>query len=183
MSLFLETERIEFHHIEPNQGPLFFDLNSDPEVMKYLTDGKPHTEIEIQEIMERVAKLRIKYNDQYGNYFAFKKEDNEFIGWFCLRPGHDDPENFDLIEVGYRLKKKFWGHGFATEGARALMNKAFNEYKTKKVFAITMLKNTGSSNVMKKIGLKFSHDFTEDKFPGDDKRAVWYELENPFLNS
>lgn len=181
MALFLETDRIVFRHIEPEQGHLFFDLNSDPEVMRYLTDGRPDTQKDIDEIMERVAKLRVKFDDKYGNYFAFQKSNDEFMGWFCLRPGHDQPENFDLIEIGYRLKQKFWGQGYATEGALALRELAFIEYKTPKVFAIAMLANKGSSNVMKKIGLKFSHRYTETKFPGEDKRAVWYEMENPYL--
>jgi len=80
------------------------------------------------------------------------------------------------VELGYRLKRKFWGHGFATEGSIELINKAFNELGALEIFATTSKFNLASQNVMKKVGLKFENEYHEDLFPGLDKRAVRFSM-------
>ena len=80
-----------------------------------------------------------------------------FLGWFHLRPGEGagplEPE------LGYRLRRQVWGRGFATEGSRALIDKAFAELGVDRVYASTMAVNTASRRVMEKAGLRYVRTF------------------------
>jgi RimJ/RimL family protein N-acetyltransferase len=80
---------------------------------------------------------------------AETRDDAEFLGWFALqaryRPG--------LCEVGWRLHRRHWGQGFATEGASALIEKAFGQLGVDRVIATAMAGNAASINVMKKCGM------------------------------
>lgn len=91
---------------------------------------------------------------------AIDKESDEFIGWFELRPNDGKPS--DELELGYRLRKSAWGKGFATEGSRALVHKAFAELGARIVFATTMTVNTASRRVMEKAGLRFVRTFSQE---------------------
>ena len=175
MIAFVETPRILIRFVESKDEDFLYELNSDPEVMAWLTDRKPNTRQEIKESMIRILKRREFYNDKYGDFIGILKETREPFAWFCLRPPHEDIENFDLIEIGWRLKRSFWKKGLATEGAKALLDKALNEYRVPTVFAKTMKGNIASQKVMERLGLKYTKSFQEELFPGKNKDAVWYE--------
>ena len=66
------------------------------------------------------------------------------------------------IEVGWRLAADFWGRGYATEGARALVRVAFEEFDAARVYAETMTVNTRSRRVMEKAGLSYVRTFFAD---------------------
>lgn len=103
----------------------------------------------------------------------------EFIRWFHFPPPLDSSED---IEVGYRLKRAFWGKTYAMEGAIALIHKGFTELGTKRVFAKALAVNSGSIHVMEKAGLKFDKSFIEIKFPGSNKEAVRYAFDKNEFN-
>ena len=88
----------------------------------------------------------------------------------------NDPENVQRIELGYRLKKSYWGNGYATEGSRALIQKGFMELQVEEVFAITMMENLGSRRVMEKSGLSFIREFLNPDFPETKELDVEYAL-------
>ena len=91
------------------------------------------------------------------------------------------------MELGYRLARKAWGRGLATEGARALVVKAFGEWNYDKVSARTLAVNLDSQRVMQKAGLIFESDFV---FPANllpewteaERRAVKYSLTRGKIN-
>ena len=68
----------------------------------------------------------------------------------------------DEPELGYRLVRSSWGKGYATEGSRALVRKAFEELGASRVYATTMVVNPASSRVMEKAGLRFVRVFQAD---------------------
>ncbi len=75
-----------------------------------------------------------------GFWAALEKVSGDFIGWFALHPEQGrDPDD---LALGYRLGKKYWRVGYGTEGARALIDKAFQELGAKSVFACTYSENT-----------------------------------------
>jgi len=86
-----------------------------------------------------------------GLFAAHEKDSGAFIGWFSLRPEPEGP--LDEVELGYRLRQAAWGNGYATEGSRALLGKAFTELGVRLVWAATMSVNHGSRNVMEKLGI------------------------------
>ena len=81
--------------------------------------------------------------------------------------------------AGYRLRRTAWGKGYATEGARALVDLAFREHGARRVYAETMAVNTASRRVMEKAGLKYARTFLmefADNVPGTEYGEVEYEL-------
>ena len=151
MHIFLETERLILRRFTKDDVDNLFDLDSDPEVMRFLTGGPgtPRDEIERDYIptylgyYERFAG--------YGFWAAIEKATGDFLGWFHFRPQPGDP--LDQPELGYRLRKSVWGKGYATEGSRALIRKGFTDLGVRRVVASTYQDNLGSRRVMEKSGM------------------------------
>ena len=175
----LETKRILLTDFMASDSSLLKDLDSDPEVMKYLTDGKPSSDEDIQAATNRMLAFKEKFQTRFGMFMAFEKETQEFIGWFIFRPDKKTPDDLSNIEIGYRLKKKFWGKGFASEVSQAIVDRGLKDPEIKTIFATAMKDNNGSQNVMKKVGLTYVGDYTEEAFPGVNKTASRYVLEKP----
>ena len=178
-TLFVETDRMRIRFVEFRDIEKLNEMNRNPNVMKYITNGETESLEETQAGMDRMLKRRQKYSDRFGDFVAIRKGDSELLGWFCLRPPHEEPENTSLIEIGWRLKEEHWGKGYATEGARALLDVAIENYKTPVVFAMAMEGNVASIRVMKKLGMTYKKEFLYDDFPGENKKSVWYEYTNP----
>lgn len=174
--IYLETKRMLLRELRLSDENLILDLDSDPEVMKYLTDGVPSTIEDVRGALSRTQDLYQKHNGRFGFWAAIEKATGNFMGWFHFRPSKKYPENIKRIELGYRLKKDFWGKGYATEGSLALVSKGFAGLGVEEVFATTMKGNLSSQKVMEKAGLQFLKHFTEELFPGPDKSAVEYSV-------
>jgi RimJ/RimL family protein N-acetyltransferase len=128
-----------------------FDLNSDPEVMRYLTGGKATArEVIRDEIIPIHLNVYGRF-DRLGTWAAESTATGEFLGWFHFRAGPGaDVTNVDL---GYRLRRAAWNQGYATEGSRALISMGFTGLGVERVFAHTMTANTASRHVLEKCGL------------------------------
>ena len=167
----METERITLKKFNKNDFDLLFQVDKDPEVMKYLTLGKPSTFEEIKkETMPRILQSYTK-GENYGIFSAYLKKTNEYIGSFQFEP---DKYIENAIEVGWRLKKEHWGNGYATEVGLSLVEKA--KELNKKVVARAMIDNQASVRVMEKIGLKFAKEFWGDYEPHSNTPDVLYKL-------
>ena len=155
-----------------------FELDSDPEVMQYLTGGVPHTR---SFIADKALPHFLGFYDRFdafGFWAAIEKTSGDFMGWFHFRPYRENPDD---IELGYRLKRVYWGRGYATEGSAGLIDKGFRELSVAKVVATTMALNAGSRRVMEKVGLRFESEFVYpgEPFPGwnaEDCMEVKYGL-------
>ena len=93
------------------------------------------------------------------------------------RPLPEDAD--DEPELGYRLNAAAWGQGYATEGSRALIRKAFEAFGARRVHATTMAVNVGSWRVMEKAGLRHVRSFHQpwpDKIEGEEHGDVEYAL-------
>jgi RimJ/RimL family protein N-acetyltransferase len=174
--VFFETHNVSLRYFNHDDGLRLFDLDSDPEVMRYLSNGRPSTKEDVEAAIGRIFKCFEVSGGKFGFWLAFEKSTDLFMGWFLFRPDKKTPHNFDEIELGYRLKKKFWGKGHASEVSKEFLKLGFEKYKVKTIFAKTMKKNLASQKVMQKIGLKFELEFIEEEFPGLEKEAVRYSL-------
>jgi len=142
-----------------------FDLNSDPEVMRYLGRPAPREVLRDEIIPFHLAVYQRL--DRLGTWAAESADSGEFLGWFHFRPGPDgDITNIDL---GYRLRRPAWNNGYATEGSRALINMGFTDLGVQRVFAHTMTVNTGSRRVLEKCGLTLVHTVP---YTGPDADAI-----------
>ncbi len=177
MALYLETDRLLLRHFTENDAELLIELDSDPEVMRYLSGGVPTPPEKIRrEVLPRLLDQYEKWDDMFGTFAAHEKAGGEFIGWFILRPKAEGPT--DEVELGYRFRKAAWGEGYAAEGSTALLHKAFTELGMRMVWAETMFVNRGSRNVMKKIGMTHVQTYWPDLPPieGAEQGEVRYEI-------
>jgi len=175
----LETTRFNLRPVGPHDLHFYLDLDSDPEVMTYLNGGRAGTVEECQGGLERTQQCFQRYNHKFGLWLAFEKNTNDFVGWVLFRPDKKNPDDLNFIELGYRLKKKWWGKGVATELSLHMLDYGFNDLKVNKIFADTLVNNFGSQGVMKKIGMSFQKEFDHDEIIGDTNRCVRYVLRNP----
>ena len=180
MKIYLETDRLILRNFTEDDLDNIANLDSDPEVMRYINHGEPRDrEISQNETLPKYLDAH-KRSDDLGYFAAVEKATGQFIGWFHLRyakenkaafqPDTDNPED---IELGYRLLRSVWGKGFATEGSRALLRKAFEEIGAQCVVAIAMVENRASTRVMEKIGMKPARQFFHEGLQVD---LVRYEL-------
>ncbi|MFD8020393.1 GNAT family N-acetyltransferase [Streptomyces lavendulae] len=86
----------------------------------------------------------------------------------------------DEAELGYRLRQAAWGRGYATEGSRALLEKAFTELAVRTVWAATMAVNHGSRRIMEKLGMTLADTLPTpsdmEMVEGSEQRGVRYEI-------
>ena len=159
----LESERVRLRQFTLGDVENLFQLDADPEVWKYLRGTPPPRE----EILNQgLPKLIKQYQEchPFGLWAAEKKDSGAFMGWFHFRPYHELPED---IELGYRLRKEFWGKGYATEMSQALVNQGFLHWDVSRAVAFTMPENLASIKVMEKVGLKYEYRFYREKFDID----------------
>ena len=160
MDVFLETERLILRRFTGEDADLLFDLYDDPAVMRYLNGGAPADRDEITTLDLPAFLGYYPRFPGYGFWAALDRERAGFLGWFHLRPRPEDP--VDEPELGYRLHRAAWGHGYATEGSRALLAKAFTDLGAGRVTAATLTANLGSRRVLEKIGLRYLHTTPAD---------------------
>lgn len=120
-------------------------LDADPAVLEFLD---PDDATALEGARAWIRKVNATYGGDRGYWAA--EEEGRFVGWFHLRPAYDTGE----LELGYRLRQDAWGRGLATEGSRALLERA-----GERVIARTMLTNRRSRRVMEKLGMTVVRTF------------------------
>ena len=160
MDIYLRTERLTLRRFTESDVDNLLDLDSDPAVMRYLNGGiaTPRAVIE-QRILPGFLRSYAR-RAGYGVWAAEERDSGAFVGWFGFQPrGADDADTSGDIELGYRLRRVFWGLGYATEGARALIRKGFTELGARCVLSTTYSENLASRRVMEKAGLHLARSF------------------------
>ena len=152
MHIILKTPRLVIRQFTEDDVDNLFNLNSDPEVMRYLSGGRPTPRDQIQDQIIPFHLGLYDRLDRLGTWAAESTATGEFLGWFHFRPGHDS-NDIANIELGYRLRRSSWNKGYATEGSRALVSMGFTDLDVERVFALTMTVNTASRGVLEKCGL------------------------------
>lgn len=157
MQVFLETERLVLRRLTEADVDNLFDLDSDPDVMRFINGGIPTPREAIEQDFLPAFLRYDERGDGYGFYAAIEKSSGEFLGWFHFRPPEGSPP--DEPELGYRLRASAWGKGYGSEGARALIRKGFTEMRVRRVVASTYQENIGSRRVMEKAGMTLARTF------------------------
>jgi RimJ/RimL family protein N-acetyltransferase len=132
----------------PEDAELAYLLNSDPEVIQYTGDDPFESVEEAKTFLENYASYRT-YG--FGRWGVILKETNEYLGWCGLKY---TPE-LDEFDIGYRLMKKFWGKGYATEAAEACIKLGFEQFNMQTIVGRAMPANAASVRVLQKIGLTY----------------------------
>ena len=159
MHILLQTKRLILRRFTQADADHLYDLDNDPEVMRYIYSGAP-TPREV--ILNDLLPVFLRYDEGrpgLGFWAAVGKTEataGEFLGWFSFRPSRDVPGQ---VILGYRLRRAAWGQGYATEGARALIDKGFSEWGVRRVVATTYEHNLASRRVMEKVGMALVRRF------------------------
>ncbi|MGZ4983847.1 MAG: GNAT family N-acetyltransferase [Chthoniobacterales bacterium] len=145
----LESARLNLRHVELRDAGLFVELLNDPAFIRYVADrGVRTSEDAIGYIQEKVLPSYEKFG--FGSYVVELKETGEVIG-IC---GLIKRETLDDVDVGFSILRRFWGQGYATEAAAAVMEYGRTEFNLPRVVAIASADNANSINVLKKLGLR-----------------------------
>lgn len=169
----LTTERLRLEPLTGDHTELLVELDSDPEVLRFIFGRALSREEVVEEWMPKRTSPAADARG-LGYWVGFAGED--FVGWWCL--GHD-PARPETAELGYRLRRAAWGQGYAVEGCRALLLHAFDTLGLERVWAETMAVNTRSRRVMEKLGMTVVRTEVRDwphPLPGAEQGEVVYEL-------
>jgi [ribosomal protein S5]-alanine N-acetyltransferase len=145
----LRTRRLRLREFRPADIDDLFRLDSDPRVMRCIGDGRVGTHQSVRDALERATRYYRNFPG-LGVWPAEELAGGRFIGWFCLKY---IPNTVD-VEVGYRLLPQAWGRGFATEGASAMVEYAFDQLGLYRIVGVTHPDNAASQRVLQKSGLR-----------------------------
>jgi RimJ/RimL family protein N-acetyltransferase len=175
----LHTERLNLVPLSDDHLEFEVELDSDPEVMRYIV-GRAASRAEVEE----AHRLRLAAAGEVpglGYWIGFA--DGDFVGWWILRPPHgpDQPEVAGEADLGYRILRRHWRRGYASEGARELIRHGFTDVGLDRIFAQTMAVNVPSRATMNAVGMSFvggfeSADAYDDPIPGAEQGEVEYEI-------
>ena len=174
----LQTDRIRLVPLSDEHLEHEVELDSDPEVMRYLGNGCARTREEV-EVLHRHRLATASRVPGLGFWAGFV--DGEFVGWWILEP----PERVDQgrvdgqAELGYRLLRRHWRKGLASEGARELIRYGFDDLGLSRIFAETMAVNVASRATMTAVGMQHVRTFHlewEEPLPGSEFGEVEYAI-------
>jgi RimJ/RimL family protein N-acetyltransferase len=139
----LRTQRLLLRRWQAGDRPAFHALNADPQVMA--TIGPVMSRAESDAFLDRIRQRF----DEHGFGLWCVDLDGEAIGFTGLAI----PWFRDGIEVGWRIRSPYWGHGYAPEAAAACLSVAFDVLALDEVISFTAAVNANSQRVMQKLGL------------------------------
>jgi RimJ/RimL family protein N-acetyltransferase len=153
------------------------ELDSDPEVMRYLS-GRGSSREEVEAGHPRRMTVAHKVD---GLGFWIGLVDDEFVGWWTLQPAHgpDQPDDPGVADLGYRLLRRHWRKGLASAGALELVRYGFEDVGLDRIIAQTLSVNARSRAVMERVGLTYVRTFPSSypvSVDGVEAGEVEYEL-------
>lgn len=174
----LITARIELEPMTARHLPALVDLDADPQVLRYIL-GRARTEREVHDFWRPICDDTDADGVGLGWWVGLRRDTREFLGWWDLSPSRPVPTSPSRAEMGWRLSRSHWGHGYATEGAARLLAYGFDEVGLETVWAETMAVNERSRRVMTKLGMRHVRTEVRDwehPLPGAEHGEVVYEI-------
>jgi ribosomal-protein-alanine N-acetyltransferase len=130
-------------------------MNSDPEVMRYLT-GKPETR---DETLAMIGRVKARWAEWGFSWFSlFDKDSGDLIGAAGVQYLGLDKAN--PHEIGWRLRKDRWGQGLASEAAQRLATFAFDDLDAPLLCSVCHTENKLSARVMERLGMRYTGEET-----------------------
>ncbi|MFA5775596.1 MAG: GNAT family N-acetyltransferase [Ilumatobacteraceae bacterium] len=169
-----ETERLRLRQWRTADRQPFAALNADPEVMEYFPKVLDRTESDT--LADRIESHISK--NGWGLWAAELRTAQEFIGYVGLSSPRPELPFPPGVEIGWRLSKRYWGHGFATEAAQIALRVGFESLELPEIVSFTSVSNLRSRAVMERLGMTESEEFDHPNIsPGNSlRRHCLYRL-------
>jgi [ribosomal protein S5]-alanine N-acetyltransferase len=171
----IETERLILREFLASDEDRFFEMDSNPEVVKYI---QPPAK-EMEQIRKNISDVQRQYKENgIGRWAVIEKASGLFIGWsgFCYYRETVNNHS-DFYDLGYRFMPEYWGKGYATETCIAWMKYGFDHFNKEEFYATTHVDHEASKNVLKKVGFKYVETFVDHGDPTDWLKATKEEWE------
>ncbi|MBC7816899.1 MAG: GNAT family N-acetyltransferase [Planctomycetaceae bacterium] len=172
----LRTDRLVLREWRDEDLEPFAALNSDPEVMRFLTKLMSRVESD-----HRVEQIREHFRDHgFGKWAVEVRDAARFIGFVGIERASFEAPFTPSVEIGWRLAREAWGQGFATEAARAAITFGFEKRGLNEIVSFTVPDNAPSRRVMERLGMTrdpaedFDHPFLAEGHPL--RKHVLYRL-------
>lgn len=175
----LTTERLILRPWRDSDLAPFAALNADPAVMEHFPTTL--TRAESDAVAERVRGFMAEHG--FGWWAVEVPGETPFIGFIGLWRPAFEAHFTPCVEVGWRLARRFWGRGYASEGARAALAFGFGELELAEIVSFTATTNARSQAVMRRLGMTHdpAEDFDHPKLPAGHplRRHVLYRKTRP----
>lgn len=174
----LGTPRLDLVPMRSEHLPLLVDLDADAEVLRHIL-GRARTAQEVHAFWGPVCADTAADAVGLGWWVGFLRGTDAFVGWWDLSPAVATPGSPTAAEAGWRLARRHWRQGYATEGAWAVLDHGFQTVGLARVWAETMAVNLPSRRVMARLGMRHvrtDHRVWDDPLPGADQGEVVYEV-------
>lgn len=142
-----ETPRLMIREFVLDDAPDIWELNSDPEVIKYTGDPPFET---VENARDFLNNYKDYENNGFGRWAVIKKDSGTFLGWCGLKLNEQN-----LIDLGFRFFRREWNKGYATEAAKACLEYGFMELNVNEIIGRVAMKNTGSIKVLEKLAMEY----------------------------
>ncbi|GAA3144907.1 GNAT family N-acetyltransferase [Nonomuraea salmonea] len=172
----METERLIMRRWREEDKEPFAAMNADPEVMEHFPALM--TREESDAFVDRIER---QFDERGYSLWALEVRDSgRFIGFTGLALQTFDVPFLPAVEIGWRLTRSAWGHGYAIEAARRAARYAFEEAGLDAIISMTAVQNRRSRSVMERLGMTRdpAEDFDHPRLPKDSPilRHVLYRL-------
>lgn len=168
MEKLIENEEIYLRKFQFGDEESLFELESDPEVYRYI---HMPAKTSMDEMMGLIQKVHGQYKDTgVGRLAVIRKSDEELLGLAGLKY-ETEIRDFPYYDLGYRFKQKHWKKGYGTQSAVLTLKYGFEQLHLEKICAAADAENEGSNKILQRIGMQEKEPFTFEDIP-----CRWYEM-------
>jgi len=161
----IETERLILRTWKESDAEAYFEINQDPKVLEFLPGP-----LTMDTVKRFIADMNQRFADHgYTLWAVEEKTTGAMMGFIGFSSPSWKAHFIPCVEIGWRLGSQYWGKGYATEGAKAVLEYGFKNFGWNEIVSFTVPNNVRSIRVMKKIGMKrdLNGDFSLPVFPLD----------------
>ncbi len=143
----VETERAIIRSFNKNDIPEYAKIVTDPEVMKYIADGKTQSFEEAKQYIEDV--IAFERINGYSRYAVINKNSAKLMGFCGYKIFNDD------LDFGWRYSREYWNQGYGIEKAKKVFEYGKSILKFNEIVCISYPENKGSVKIIEKLGMKY----------------------------
>ncbi|NJC72153.1 GNAT family N-acetyltransferase [Planosporangium thailandense] len=152
----VQTARLVLRRWRSDDVAVMAEINADPEVMRWIGDGAVSDH---DRTAAGITACEREWDEHGFGLFAVEvRRTGELAGFTGLAVPTFLPEIMPAVEIGWRLGRRHWGQGYATEAARAALRFAFLERGLDRIVSVHQVGNVASERVMRKLGMSLDRE-------------------------